>query len=406
MSFSIPDAALTNVMLRKARDRNLKRLSPFSYAYHPDLNLFDAVLALRGFITEKQLYSVQIDFQKYFDTIPTRYLINLIDDKNKLSLTPHEKYVFKEFLHHQFGDSAAYASGKFLRRHIGTPQGCSLSLLLANLANDDLDRALERRSGRFVRFADDVVALCDTYEEAQGLQQAFVSHCANSGLVINKKKSPGIAIISNEDAEIRTFEHFDYLGYRFTKNGLTVPTHVESRIKSKISRLCHVYLIHYPQKFDFARSRSNSVAKDWDLMGLIGEIRGYLYGGLHENEIRNFLYNGEKLQQMKGLMGFYALIDDKSALQRLDGWLVNNLRRVMIKRNQMLKKMYPTSYGCPTPSNEQLILGDWFDPKHWRGDGDIPNTQIPSFVRGWRAARKYYFTFGLEDVEPPHYGYY
>lgn len=39
MAFSIPDAALANVVLRRTRDRNIKRLSPSSYAYHPDKNV-------------------------------------------------------------------------------------------------------------------------------------------------------------------------------------------------------------------------------------------------------------------------------------------------------------------------------------------------------------------------------
>ena len=44
------------------------------------------------------------------------------------------------------------------------------------------------------------------------------------------------------------------------------------------------------------------------------------------------------------------------------------------------------------------------NPDAWRGDRK-PSFRLPSFVRGWRAARKYYFTFGLKDVEPPKYGY-
>jgi hypothetical protein len=52
MAFSIPDAALANVVLRRARDRNLKRLSPSSFAYHPDKNVFDAIIAL-NFMIEK-----------------------------------------------------------------------------------------------------------------------------------------------------------------------------------------------------------------------------------------------------------------------------------------------------------------------------------------------------------------
>ena len=41
----------------------------------------------------------------------------------------------------------------------------------------------------------------------------------------------------------------------------------------------------------------------------------------------------------------------------------------------------------------------------WRGD-DQPETRMPSLVRGWRAARKHFFTFGLEQVQAPKYGFY
>jgi len=164
MAFSIPDAALANVMMKRSRARNLKRLSSFSYAYHPNKNIFDAVLALSNYITTDKLFAVQIDFEKYFDSIPTRYLKACIADKNMLSLTPHERFVFGEFLHHQYAEPDQYKINKFKRRVIGTPQGSSISLLLANLASDSLDRSLERCAGKFVRYADDVTAVCLSYD--------------------------------------------------------------------------------------------------------------------------------------------------------------------------------------------------------------------------------------------------
>ncbi|MEK9786475.1 MAG: hypothetical protein VW546_10750, partial [Gammaproteobacteria bacterium] len=86
MAFAIPDAALANVVLWRARERNIKRLSPFSYAYHPDRDVFDAILALKGFMTDQRLFAVQIDFQKYFDTIPTRYMRRLVDDRELVAV--------------------------------------------------------------------------------------------------------------------------------------------------------------------------------------------------------------------------------------------------------------------------------------------------------------------------------
>ena len=172
-----------------------------------------------------------------------------------------------------------------------------------------------------------------------------------------------------------------------------------------MSRLIQVYLIQYPKKFGFGKNRCRATGKayDWDLLGLILELRGHLYGGLEEEEITKFLNGGDKLREMRGLMGFYALLEDAETLKELDRWLLVNLRLAMRKRQHVLKTKYKRK-GL-APSAEELILGQWLDKRAWRGP-NCPDPRLPSFVRGWRAARKYYYTFGLEGVEPPPYSYY
>lgn len=401
MAFSIPDAALANIVLRRTRERNLKRFSPSSYAYHPNKNVFDAVLSLCDFNKEGKLFAIQIDFEKYFDLIPSFYLKKKINDQKSISLTPHEKYIFGKFLHHQYALYDEYSSNKFYRRVKGTPQGSSVSLILANLANHDLDNLLSSESGKFVRFADDVVALCSDYEQSQRLERCFLQHCRNSGIKINHKKSPGIAIISERKEEIRTYPHFDYLGYRFTSSGLSVPDKVVSRIKTRISRLTNLYLIQYLETgFNQSRASLTPYTYDWDLLGLLYELRRSLYGGLSEDDLHNFIYEGKRLKRMKGLMGFYCLLDDSQELKKLDGWTLSIIRRTMVERNKILEQKY--SHSCPTPSNAEIATGKWLDKAAWRG-ASYPDTRAPSFVRGWRAARKHYYTFGLEHVEAPQY---
>ncbi|WP_156254983.1 reverse transcriptase domain-containing protein [Sandarakinorhabdus oryzae] len=403
MAFSIPDAALANVVLRRTRSRNIKRLSPSSFAYHPDKNVFDAIISLREFEPESQLFAVQIDFEKYFDNIPSWYLKKKIDDASLISLTPHERHIFQRFIYHRYADREDYGKGVFARKHTGTPQGSSVSLLLANLANHELDTALTSSAGKFVRFADDVVALCNNYEQAQEIEKCFSLHCRKSGLVINKKKSPGIAIIAPSEGEIRTFSGFDYLGYRFTNDGLTVPDRVKRKVIFKISRLINLYLVHYLH-VGFNRERAGVAPDyDWDLLGCIYEMRNYLYGGLAEADLAAFIQDGLKLPRMKGLMGFYCLIDDPSTFREIDGQMLSLLRRAMVTRNQILATKYKAA--CPNPSNRALATGDWLNLSVWRG-GEPPEARVPSLVRGWRAARKHFFTFGLEDVQPPGYGGY
>ena len=406
MAFSIPDAALANVILKRSRGRNLKRLSPSSFAYHPEKNVFDAILALKDFDYQSKLFAVQIDFEKYFDNIPTWYLQNRIHKAKEISLTPHEKYVYKEFLCHKYANPTDYKAGNFSRRAKGTPQGSSVSLLLANLANHELDVALDSRAGKFVRFADDVLALCSSYQQALDIENCFVDHCSRSGLTLNTKKSPGIGIISSKQEEMRTYKHFDYLGYRFTSKGLSIPEKVEKRIKSKCSRLINIYLIQYPKKHAFDKNRCSSASAvikfDWDLLGLIHELRGYIYGGLQEDQLWDFILKGRKLPKMRGLMGFYCLIDDQKALNKLDGWLLSIVRRAIVERCNILQKH---GHSCPMPSNKALATGTWLDPNAWRGQ-NVPDARMPSFKTGWRAAKKYFYTFGLESVEAPSYLFY
>lgn len=404
MAFSIPDTALANIMMRRLRERNIKKFSPHSFAYHPDKNIFDAILDLRSFVkTTSKIYSVQIDFKNYFDEIPSSYLIKLLDDPELFALTPVEKQVLKEFLFHRYAQRDQYLAGQFKRRHMGTPQGSSISLILANLANHSLDTSLAKLPGKFVRFADDVVALCESYEDAIKIEGKFFNHCQETGIKMNREKSPGIAVLADREAEIRTVQHIDYLGYRFTEHGLILTEKTIKRIKSRVSRLISLYLHHYIETVNFNKSRVDKKKKyDWDLLGLISEIRNYLYGGLYESEISAMLRNGKKLRRVRGLMSFYALLDDKKTLQYLDGWLAGTLERALRKRAGILKSKYGVD-GL-TPSSESLITGDWIDLNTWRGDPK-PEVRLPSFVRGWRAARKYYLTFGLKDVVPPKYGY-
>jgi hypothetical protein len=76
-AFGIPDA-LANIVLTNLVQET-KRLSPHSYAYHPDKNVFDAILALQDFDKMANFFAVQIDFRNA-DNTSANYL------KKKISI--------------------------------------------------------------------------------------------------------------------------------------------------------------------------------------------------------------------------------------------------------------------------------------------------------------------------------
>jgi retron-type reverse transcriptase len=397
MQFTIPDSAVASILNKRLTARNLIKQSGNSFAYRPDRSVFDALLKLKSAIRPQRNFILQLDFEKYFDTIPQRYMVELLSNRDYILISRTEKSVVSEFLNHSFTDRENYDSGPFEKRTIGTPQGSSISLTLANLANHPLDVQLEAINGQFTRYADDTVVVTYSYEDAIKAYDIFHAHCRESGLIINKIKSPGICILSNAEEEFRSIADFKFLGYGICVDGLVMHATVEQRLRAKLSRLINLYLLHYIEKTPPVRiSDRIGDGYDWDLLGLISEIRKVLYGGLSELQIFLFVKKGIKLRQMKGMMGFYALLDDGDALTRLDGWLVSSIKQALIKRYKILGV-------SKTIKSRDLIAGAWYDASKYTTASFDPDVKLPSFVRGWSAARKYYFSYGLDDVEPPKY---
>lgn len=395
MEFSIPDSALSKAIHSKVAPRNLKNQSANSYAYRQDRNIFDALLKLKNSIDKSKVFIAQYDFEQYFDKIPRKHLNSLINNREFFIATEVERHVIQSFLDHTYAERDDYIMGQYIMREEGTPQGSSISLLLANLANAPLDKELERLNGQFIRFADDVVNVAYNYEDALKIESAFYAHCDKSGIKINVKKSKGVFVLSPKDQELRSQTHFRFLGYKISKQHLSISDKAKNKLKRKISRLINLYLHRHPREGQFNINRSGR-GYDYDLVGCIYEIRNIIYGGVTEQDIESFLKTGKKLPKMKGYMGFYCLMDKVDDLKEIDGWLASTLYQAVRKRAYYLEAM---GHLYTPPTFDQIVSGSWCTVHH----NFAPVTKLPSLVRGWRAARKFYYTYGLEEVEAPNY---
>jgi RNA-directed DNA polymerase len=411
MAFAIPDAAVANVFHRSITRRNLNLFSSHSFAYRPDQNVFDAILHLRRSLGNPKSYVVQYDFKKYFDTIDPNYLMRLVENRELFLITGAERVAIKSFLRHEFAHVNDYQSGGFGVRTRGVPQGCSLSLFLSNAAAHELDLALDRQDGTFARFADDVVAVAHSYTAARNIALQFRAHCKVAGIEVNYEKSPGILLFDRgKEGDVRTFfvdgddggrintiKEFDYLGHKLSRKGVSLSDRAIKKVKRRISEIIYKHLFLYrrspPNLID--PQRVGPGFYDWDLVTCLNEIRRYLYGGLRERQIESFLAGEGRLPFVRGVLAFYPLITDPCQLASLDGWLANVLLRANRERVRVLQ-----SFGVvlnPLPKTE-VISGDWYDYPPVYND-----TRLPSFVRGWRAARRYYLRYGLKNIEPPSY---
>lgn len=129
--------------------------SEYSYGFRPHRSAHDAVKQALTYVEDGFNVVVDIDLEKFFDTVNHDILMNRlsrkITDKPALAL-------IRKFLQCGIMDGIEITD-----RIEGTPQGGPLSPLLANVLLDEVDKELERRGHRFVRYADD----CNIYVRSQ-----------------------------------------------------------------------------------------------------------------------------------------------------------------------------------------------------------------------------------------------
>jgi RNA-directed DNA polymerase len=120
--------------------------SEFSYGFRSGRRGHDAVRKARSYIEEGYRWVVDIDLEKFFDRVNHDRLMGIlakrVQDKTLLKL-------IRRYL-----ESGVMIDGVKVANEQGVPQGGPLSPLLANIVLDELDKELERRGHRFVRYAD------------------------------------------------------------------------------------------------------------------------------------------------------------------------------------------------------------------------------------------------------------
>lgn len=130
-----------------------------SYGFRPQRNCRQAIEKVDEYLRKGYQWVVEVDIGKFFDTVDQQILMRLvyeeISDGRVLRL-------IKKFL-----EAGILEEGKVIYQGSGTPQGGNLSPLLANIYLHPYDEEMTTKGYNLVRYADDVVILCKTKEEAE-----------------------------------------------------------------------------------------------------------------------------------------------------------------------------------------------------------------------------------------------
>ncbi len=253
-----------------------KQFSQSSYGFRPKRNAHQALRQCQGYITEGYKYAVDMDLEKFFDTVNQSKLVEV------LSRTIKDGRVIS--LIHRYLQAGVVVGNKFEQTAIGVPQGGPLSPLLSNIMLNELDKELERRGHRFVRYADDLLILCKSKRAAARTMENLVPYIEEKlFLKVNREKST-VAYIRN----------VKFLGYSFyVKRECRLRIHLKSveKMRSKIRELT---------------SRSNG------------------WGNARRKEALK--------QYITGWVNYFKLADMKTLMIETDEWYRRRLRMVFWKQ--------------------------------------------------------------------------
>lgn len=179
-----------------------KQFHPASYGFRPHRYAEMAIIKALKIINEGYQWIVDIDLERFFDTVNHDRLMNLIartvKDGDVISLI--RKYLV----------SGIQTDEGYMDSIIGTPQGGNLSPLLSNIMLHELDTELERRRLYFVRYADDCIIFVKSEMSARRVLRNITHFIEEKlGLIVNAKKSK--IIRPNDPA-------FKFLGFGFFYN--------------------------------------------------------------------------------------------------------------------------------------------------------------------------------------------
>jgi len=254
-----------------------KQFSDNSFGFRPKRSAHDALKRCQTNIIEGYRYVVDMDLEKYFDTVNQSKLIQI------LSETIKDGRVIS--LIHKFLRAGVMVGGMFEDSPEGVPQGGPLSPLLGNIMLNECDHELERRGHRFVRYADDLLIFCKSRKAATRTLNRTLPYI--EGKLFLK--------VNREKTQVAYVNKVKYLGYGFY-------------IHKGEGRL---------------RIHPKSVQKFKDK---IREVTGRSNGmGIEARKIR-------LNQVVRGWMNYFKLADAKNLIQGLDEWIRSRIRMVTWKR--------------------------------------------------------------------------
>lgn len=254
-----------------------KQFSETSYGFRPGRSAHQAIKECQNIIDEGYKDVVDMDLEKYFDTVNQSKLIEVLSRKIK------DGRVIS--LIHKYLRAGVIIKHSFEETEVGVPQGGPLSPILSNIMLNELDKELERRGHRFVRYADDLLIFCKSRRSAERTLKNILPFIENKlFLKVNREKT-----VVDYVGKVK------FLGFSFYQNKgkMRVRIHPKSVVKMR-------------RKVKELTSRSNGIGDE----ARATKLRRYIMGWIN----------------------YFKIADMKSLMLQTDEWMRRRIRMIYWKQ--------------------------------------------------------------------------
>jgi RNA-directed DNA polymerase len=273
---TVLDRFIQQAVMQVLQGRWDRTFSKYSYGFRPGRSAHQAVTKAQQYIAAGYRWVVDLDLEKFFDRVNHDQLMGKIAKRIK------DQQLLK--LIRAFLRAGVMEGGLVSPVDEGTPQGGPLSPLLSNIVLDELDRELERRGHRFVRYADDSNIYVRSQRAGERVMRSIKQFITRQlKLKVNEQKS----------AVARPGER-KFLGFSFTWQ------------REPKRRIAPKAIARFKQRVRELTRRTRGVSVET----MVKQLGRYL----------------------TGWRGYFGFCQTPSVLQELDRWLRRRLRSVVWKQ--------------------------------------------------------------------------
>ena len=258
---TVVDRVIQQAMLQVLTEIYEPIFSDHSFGFRPKRSAHMAMEEVLRYLNEGYEWIVDLDIEKFFDTVNHDKLISILRENVNDSTTLH---LIRAYLR-----AGVLDKGLVKSTTIGTPQGGPISVILSNIYLDKFDKELETRELRFVRYADDCIIFTKSEMSANRVMKSVTSWL---------ERKLFLKVSATKTKVVRPTKG-QFLGFTFYKNGQgwnCKPTDDrKKRLYSKINKyLKRKHAVSRPLAVTF--TKVNQIVKGWINYFKIGSIKLFI----------------------------------------------------------------------------------------------------------------------------------